>query len=210
LSFDPRLSPGQRDALLRFEELLATRAVPFGMIGEGDRDRIRERHIEDSLRAVPCMSAADRLVVDMGSGAGLPGIPLAIALPEVSFILAEARVRRGAFLEAAVDELGLSNAVVRVGRVEDLDVVADACLARAFGSATASWDRAERLLGPRGRLVYFAGAGWDPAEHEEAFRAAGIRGEICAPKQFNSQGPVVIMGRFSRLPGCQDDGPKQS
>ena len=149
-------------------------------------------------------------MVDLGSGAGLPGIPLAIALPSVRLVLVEARTRRGAFLEMAVDELGLANVTVHVGRIQDLDEQADVCLARAFGPPLTSWRAAERVLRPGGHLVYFAGATWSAGDHERELRAAGIRAEICAPRSFNSQGPVVMMGGFSSTDGSQDDGPKHA
>src|SRR5262245_9565503 len=86
--------------LLAFEQLLRERAVPLGLISQADSNRIRERHILDSLRAVPLLEGMARAkVVDLGSGAGLPGVPLAIVLPESSFVLAESRSKRAGFLE---------------------------------------------------------------------------------------------------------------
>jgi 16S rRNA (guanine527-N7)-methyltransferase len=206
-----RLSQGQLNALDRFEELLRSRAVQLGLIAEGDRERIRERHITDSLRAVACVGAGDRRVIDLGSGAGLPGIPLAIALPAVGFVLVEARRLRGAFLEMVVADLSLGNVAVEVGRVEDLDLQADLCVARAFASLEASWRAAERLLRPGGRLVYFAGVTWNPADHRVgSLREAGLALEICAPKQFTWQGPLVIMGGFASIDRSQDHGPNYS
>jgi 16S rRNA (guanine527-N7)-methyltransferase len=190
--------------------LLRSRAVDLGLIAEGDRERIRERHIEDSLRALKCIGTGDRLVVDLGAGAGLPGVPLAIALPSVAFVLVEARRRRGAFLEMVVAELSLHNVTVEVGRAEAMDLRADLCVARAFAPLEASWRAAERLLRPDGRLVYFAGATWTQAGHDSELRDAGVAMEICAPKQFTWQGPLVIMGRFSSTDGSQDHGPQHS
>jgi 16S rRNA (guanine527-N7)-methyltransferase len=196
--------------------LLRTRGVELGLIAEGDRGRIRERHIEDSLRALACVGADDHLVVDMGSGAGLPGVPLAIALPSVAFVLVEARRRRGAFLEMVAAELPLRNVTVEVGRAEDLGIQADLCVARAFAPLPASWRIAGPLLRPGGRLLYFAGATWAESGDREELRVAGVALEICAPKQFTWQGPLVIMGGFSSTEGISSTdgslyhGPKQS
>lgn len=195
-------------ALSRFEGLLGTRAVALGAVAPGDRARIRERHVADSLRALTCVGSTDRLLVDLGSGAGLPGVPLAIALPDRRFVLIESRRRRGAFLEFVADELALANVSVVVGRVQDLALEADLCLARAFAPQLASWRAAERLLRPGGRLVYFAGASWRDELAGSELEHAGVAAEICAPKQFNWQGPLVIMGRFSATDGSQDHGPK--
>jgi 16S rRNA (guanine(527)-N(7))-methyltransferase RsmG len=205
------LSRGQMKALARFEELLRSRGVDLGLIAAGDRERIQERHIEDSLRALACIGAGDQQVVDMGSGAGLPGIPLAIVLPSIEFVLAEARRRRGAFLEMVVADLELENVTVEVRRVEDLDLRVDLCVARAFAPLEASWRAAERLLRPGGRLVYFAGATWTKGGHKVGeLREAGIATEICVPKQFTWQGPLVIMGGFSSIDRSKDHGPKHS
>ena len=205
------LSRGQMKALDRFEALLRSRGVELGLLAAGDRERIRERHIEDSLRALACIGAGDDRVVDLGSGAGLPGIPLAIALPSVGFVLVEARRRRGAFLEMVVADLQLENVTVEVARVEDLDLQVDLCVARAFAPLETSWRAAERLLRPGGRLVYFAGATWAGVGHLPGeLREAGVAVEICAPKQFIWQGPLVIMGGFSSIERSQDNGPKHS
>jgi 16S rRNA (guanine527-N7)-methyltransferase len=192
--------PGsQQVALQKYEGLLGSRGIDLGLMAESDRGRIRERHIEDSLRALACIEGGDRDVVDLGSGAGLPGIPLAVALPDRHFTLVESHRKRGAFLELALEQLGLINVTVVVGRAEELTIEADVCLARAFAPPLASWAVAQRVLRPDGRLVYFAGMSWAPTERSlmaEA-RRGGVSVEICSPKRFNWQGPLVIMGRLS-------------
>ena len=197
-------------ALGHFERLLTTRAVALGAIAPGDRTRIRERHVEDALRALSCVGSTDHLLVDLGSGAGLPGVPLAIALPDRRFVLIESRRRRGAFLELVADELALVNVSVVVGRVQDVAMEADLCLARAFAPQLASWRAAQPILRPGGRLVYFAGVSWRDELRGSDLEHAGVAAEICAPKQFNWQGPLVNMGRSSATDGSQDHGPKHA
>jgi 16S rRNA (guanine527-N7)-methyltransferase len=196
--------PGSREnALEKFEGLLRSRGIDLGLMAESDRGRIRERHIDDSLRALSCIEVGDRDVVDLGSGAGLPGIPLAVALADRHFTLVESHRKRGAFLELAVERLGLANVTVVVGRAEELTIEADVCLARAFAPPLASWAVAQHVLRPAGRLVYFAGMSWVATERSlvaEA-RRGGVAVEICSPKRFNWQGPLVIMGRLSALHG---------
>jgi 16S rRNA (guanine527-N7)-methyltransferase len=152
------LDPLQITRLRRFEELLADRAVPLGAISRSDSARIRERHTLDSLRAVPVVDGVEE-AADLGSGAGLPGLVVAIALPRVRMLLIERRPQRAAFLELAVEELGLPNAAVVAGRVEDASGDVDVALARAFAPIDEAWARALGILRPGGRLVYFAGAG---------------------------------------------------
>src|SRR2546426_11847810 len=103
-----------------YEGLLLEKALPLGMIGRADREHLHERHVIDSLRALPLLGPAPVQVVDLGSGAGLPGIPLAIARPNLSFCLTELRRRRVAFIEFAVDSLQLRNVRGFAGRAEGL------------------------------------------------------------------------------------------
>jgi 16S rRNA (guanine(527)-N(7))-methyltransferase RsmG len=148
------------DRLDAFARLLETRAVPLGMIGKDDADRIVSRHVLDSLRASRALLELHaRTIVDLGSGAGLPGIVVAIASPEVVITLAEVRPKRAAFLELVVERLGVRNAEVHVGPAAGLPPHAfDAATARAFAPPALAWVTARPLLREGGSLVFFAGA----------------------------------------------------
>jgi 16S rRNA (guanine527-N7)-methyltransferase len=185
------LSPAAAGTLLRFETLLLERAVPAGMIAESDAPRLRKRHVLDCLRAAGVVRLEDRTAMDLGSGAGLPGMVVAIAAPSLSVTLVEVRRSRAAFLELAAEQLGVANVTVAVRRLEGLTGEADLCFARAFASQSETWTVAERLLGPGGRLVYFAGAGSDAAFGAEGARVLEVRE---APL-LESSGPLVIMAR---------------
>jgi 16S rRNA (guanine527-N7)-methyltransferase len=176
--------------LQRFLELLETRAIPAGLISRGDRTDLWSRHILDSLRGAPYVSVQTGRLADLGTGAGLPGIPLAIALPHVRTSLVDARRNRVAFLELAVADLGLPNVEVIAGRVEDLPRAFDVCLARGFAGPGATWEAADRVLRERGRLLYWAGATFDPREIPAGTRVA----ELGEPG-LESGGPIVIMAR---------------
>jgi 16S rRNA (guanine527-N7)-methyltransferase len=179
--------------LLRFERLLADRAVPIGAVARSDAGRIRERHILDCLRAAPYARTAG-LTYDLGSGAGLPGIVVAIALPDVRVLLVDRRANRAAFLELAVEELRLSNAEVVAGPVEGLAEPAGACLSRAFAPIERSWEAAERLLRPGGRLVFFGGRDLDAAGAIVVPSGAVLEAVVRTPV-LESAGPLVIMAR---------------
>ena len=184
------LDPPQISRIRRFEELLADRAVPLGAISRSDSARIRERHTLDSLRAVPLVDGVDE-AADLGSGAGLPGVVVAIALPRVRMLLIERRPQRAAFLELAVEELGLPNAAVVAGRVEDVPGDVDVALARAFAPIDEAWARAVGILRPGGRLVYFAGAGSaTPAPPAGCTIQSVLRTPV-----LESAGALVIMTR---------------
>jgi 16S rRNA (guanine527-N7)-methyltransferase len=183
------LDPSQASRLIRFEALLVDRAIPLGMVSRSDTTRIRERHILDSLRAASIVQGDD-VAADLGSGAGLPGVVVAIALPRLRVLLVERRPRRAAVLELVVEELGLSNATVFSGRVVELSERVDVALARAFAPPEEAWAQARQVLRPGGRLVYFAGAATRiPAAPEGAML------EVLQTPVLESSGALVIMTR---------------
>jgi 16S rRNA (guanine527-N7)-methyltransferase len=189
----PALPKDALDRLREFHGILKNKAVPLGAVSVGDRGRLWERHIADSLRALACLRSEDRMVADLGSGAGLPGIPLAIAQPHRRYLLVERNQRRAGFLELAVEELRLENVTVEARPIEEIGGDrADACVARALAGPLESWRLALRVLRPTGCLLYYAGRSWDG----NAVRAAagdGLYERVCAKGGFDWQGPIVMM-----------------
>src|SRR5206468_895372 len=144
--FGPRL--GQAIA---YVELLATAGVERGLIGPRERPRLWTRHVLNSTAVVAALPGQDSLrVVDVGSGAGLPGIPLALCRPDLRLTLLEPLARRVAFLDEAVAALGLDVEIVR-GRAEEVTEPRwDAAVARAVAPL-------ERLLALADHLVQAGG-----------------------------------------------------
>jgi 16S rRNA (guanine527-N7)-methyltransferase len=104
---------------IRYAELLATDGVVRGLIGPRETDRLWDRHL------LNCAVLADLIgpaasVIDVGSGAGLPGIVLAVARPDLTVALVEPLARRAAFLSEAVELLGLEQTTVVRARAEEL------------------------------------------------------------------------------------------
>lgn len=127
-----------------FTNRLATDSETFGLLGPRELPRIWSRHVLNSaLLAEQVPQGAS--VVDVGSGAGLPGIPLAIARPDCQFTLVEPMERRSAWLEQVVQDLGLSNVTVLRARAEDVERT-DFDIATA--RAVAALDKLLRLLTP--------------------------------------------------------------
>jgi 16S rRNA (guanine527-N7)-methyltransferase len=186
------LDRNQIEALMSFELLLLDRAIPLGLVARGDRLMVRTRHILDSLRAVPALDTSDIEALDLGSGAGLPGIVVAIARPSLRVGLVEARRRKAAFLELAVERLGLPNVAVLAQPANKLDGVVDVCFARALAPLSGAWELARQLLRPAGRLVYFGGQGFRvPDQLPPGARSFRL---LRAPA-LASSGPLVIMTR---------------
>jgi 16S rRNA (guanine527-N7)-methyltransferase len=183
------LTEAQRAQLQRYEGLLKTHAIPRGLVAAADANRIHERHVLDSLRAAGSLPKGAITVVDLGSGAGLPGVPLAIARPDASFLLVELRRARAAFLELVVDTVPIPNATVHLGRVEDVRGPVDVCVARAFAPPAATWESASRILRPEGLLLYWAGAGFDPL----ADLPANVTTEFSSTTALANAGVVAII-----------------
>ncbi|WP_127785013.1 16S rRNA (guanine(527)-N(7))-methyltransferase RsmG [Rhodococcus sp. X156] len=101
----------------QYAALLAGAGVERGLIGPREVDRIWDRHLLNCV-VVQELLPESSTVVDVGSGAGLPGIPLAIARPDLTVVLVEPLLRRATFLQEAVDALGVSVTVHR-GRAEE-------------------------------------------------------------------------------------------
>ncbi len=158
------------DLAVRYTELLATEGVVRGLIGPREADRLWDRHVLNSAvlgEAIP----AGASVCDIGTGAGLPGIVVAIARPDITMTLVEPLLRRTTFLDEVVSELGLDHVEVVRGRADELhgrrtfDVVtsrAVAPLERLLG-----WSMP--LVAPTGALVAMKGR----SVHEEIDAARG-------------------------------------
>jgi len=124
-----------------FIDLLLETNRMFNLTAVKDPSEAWTRHILDSLSLIPCISQEGALhVVDVGSGGGLPGIPLAITMPETTFTLVESTKKKALFLSDVTEQLGLDNVTVVAERAENLATpdggfrdIADAVIARAVG-----------------------------------------------------------------------------
>src|ERR1035437_3201906 len=162
---------GDRLALAEgFTAILADSGVSHGLIGPREIPRLWERHVLNCAVIHPAI-AADERVIDVGSGAGLPGLALAIARPDLDLHLVEPMLRRTSWLSMAVDELALTNVTVHRGRAEQFwgTLRAPVVTARAVArlSELATW--CLPLLMPGGSLLAIKGL--SVAEEVETDRA---------------------------------------
>jgi 16S rRNA (guanine527-N7)-methyltransferase len=172
----------------------------LGLLAEDDhaptsvRDPVTavDVHVADSLTALPALDdalsrGAPGLVADVGTGAGVPGIPLAVARPGLRFDLIEATSRKCAFLSRVLAQIGLENARVRCARAEEL-AHADAretygvVLARAVAPLATLVEYAAPMLGKGGRLIAWKGRP-EPGEESGGAVAAAQIGLAPLPSQ---------------------------
>ncbi len=131
------------------------RARSLGLLGPGPA----EGHLVHAAGFVAALAGVTGRVIDLGSGGGVPGLPIADARPDLELVLVDSSARRGAFLESAVEALGLEDRVrVVVGRAEvvgrsELRGTADAVVARGFGAPPATAECSAPLLRVGGRLI---------------------------------------------------------
>jgi len=150
------------DAAAEYARLLATEGTVRGLIGPREVPRLWERHLLNSA-AIASLVPVGARVVDVGSGAGLPGIPLALARPDLTVTLLEPLARRVAFLTECVHRLGLERVTVVRGRAEEGPIRrqlggADVVTARAVAplDKLAGW--CLPLLRPGGLLLAMKGS----------------------------------------------------
>jgi len=157
VELDLDLSVSQVDALIEFVELLARWNRTYKLTAVTDRAAMVARHLLDSLSVMPVL--AGHRIADVGSGAGLPGIPLAIARPDLEFLLLDSVGKKTRFMTHAVGRIGLDNVRIARSRAEDYagEVGFDTVVSRAFASLADFTRLAGGLCAPGGRLVAMKG-----------------------------------------------------
>jgi len=191
-------------AAVQFAELLAAVGIERGLIGPREVDRLWDRHLLNSAVVGEYLPHGAR-VVDVGSGAGLPGIPLCLARPDLDVTMLEPMARRVAWLNEVVDTLSLSARVVR-GRAEEPAIKqqlagADVVTARAVAPLARLWTWSAPLLRQGGRLVALKG---ESAEAEverdgaEVRRAGGSMPDVgrCGVDVLEVPTTVIVVTRL--------------
>ena len=179
ISYDPD-APRR---LLVYHDLLCDWNTRVNLTGDADFDAALDRHYTDSLAplALEGLFPVNAALADVGSGAGFPGLPLAVARPDLRVTLLDCRAKRVAFLNAAVKELGLANARVLHARAEDagrdpgLRERFDVAAARAVAPLDVLCELLLPLVKVQGKMVCYKGpAAGD--EWEAGNRAAALLG----------------------------------
>jgi 16S rRNA (guanine527-N7)-methyltransferase len=145
------------ELLARYCALIEKWNRVYNLTAIRERAKIVSHHLLDCLAVAPHLPADS--LADVGSGAGLPGIPLAIARPGTRVVLLESNHKKGAFLRQAVLELGLANVQVVIGRAEEYGPVPRLAMAisRAFSDLTSFVEASRHLVDPGGWLLAMKG-----------------------------------------------------
>ena len=143
------------ERLLDYVDLLLRWNAAYNLTAVRDPAQMITRHLLDSLAILPHVRGAT--LGDLGSGAGLPGIPLAIAAPEREIVLVDSNGKKARFLREAVRRLALTRTRVAESRVENVEGTFDCITARAFASLAEMLAWGGHLLAPDGRWLALKG-----------------------------------------------------
>ena len=148
----------QIDQARSFAQTLANDSDELGLLGPRELDKLWSRHILNSAVVAELVKPGDK-VADVGSGAGLPGIPMAIARPDAEFVLIEPMERRSNWMLQVVEDLGLKNVRILRSRAEDAtEQDFDIVTARAVAALDKLLKMCVPLLKPRGALIALKGS----------------------------------------------------
>ena len=174
----------------------------IGLVSKNDLDRMPSRHFMDSLMPVVLdVCSLDGSILDLGSGAGFPGIPLAMILVNSNFYLVEANRRKSTFLRHVIRTLRIKNATVQSCRVEALRGIKssaryDMVVSRAVSSVEQLTIWASDVLKNHGRLICYKGANPENEISQAALtmKTKGmVLDDICSYNKSDSASPTLVI-----------------
>jgi 16S rRNA (guanine527-N7)-methyltransferase len=177
-----------------YVSVLATRGVEWGLMGPREVPRLWERHVLNSA-AIAGLIPDGSSVVDVGSGAGLPGIPLAILRPDLDIVLLEPLLRRADFLTQALEELGLGDRVRLVrGRAEEHKHTYDVVTCRAVAPLGRLLGWTNKLF-PHGQLLAMKGssAGDEVAAAAGELQKAHLDAQVLTVRAHDDAEPTYVV-----------------
>jgi 16S rRNA (guanine527-N7)-methyltransferase len=172
-----RYFPQRSGEALAYADLLATTAIKRGLIGPKEAERIWDRHIENCVPLTTLLPDEAATVADIGSGAGLPGIVIALAKPGLKITLIEPLQRRVEFLYEVIDQLKLSNVSVIRAKSENVKGSFNFVVARAVAPLPRLIQTTWHLVAPGGSLLAMKGES-AAAEMAESNLSIGVKNTL--------------------------------
>jgi len=204
------LEPGDAERLGRFLAILLHANEQLNLTSITETDEAWRKHIFDSLSLIPVLAELPEhsRVADVGSGGGLPAIPLAITLPALRFALIEATGKKAAFLGAVAEAMQLTNVLILNERAEEIGQhhksqngreSYDLVMARALGRLNVAVELTVPLAKVGGQIVLVKGAQAE-AELEEAAKAIELLGADHNATLPTPTGKLVVLEKVARTP----------
>ena len=187
------LSDEQQSRLLDYVALLQKWNSTYNLTALRDAETMITHHVIDSLTLLPSIEQAKTLM-DVGSGGGMPGIPAAIARPDLQITLLDSNTKKTTFLQQAIIELGLDNVTVAAGRVEAMhDKKVDVVTSRAFAELADFIALTKHLLNENGYWAAMKGVyPYEEIEHVPAFVEV-VKVEKMEVPMLDAERHMVIM-----------------
>jgi 16S rRNA (guanine527-N7)-methyltransferase len=178
--------------------ILATRGVAHGLLGPREVPRLWDRHLLNCAVVAELVTERRGTLLDLGSGAGLPGLVLAMVLPDTAVTLLEPMERRCRFLTECVTELGLANVTVLRGRAEDVTLRTDVVTARAVAPLPRLAELAVGVVRPGGMVLAIKGrtAADELKAAGPVLRRIGVRGAQVVRAGRGKVVPATTVVRF--------------
>jgi len=191
------LNSGARDALLKFLALLNKWNKVYNLTAIREQQRMVSNHLLDSLAVMPHLWPGRWL--DVGCGAGLPGVVLAIAQPDWQFVLLDSNSKKTSFVQQAIIELGLRNVVVYCSRVETWQTKEkfDGIISRAFTRLDQFIETTRHLMNEQGRWAAMKGI----AERELGSVPSGC----CVERVIQLHVPGLRAPRSLLIASCKEN-----
>jgi 16S rRNA (guanine527-N7)-methyltransferase len=185
-------------AAVTYAGVLATRGVEQGLLGPREVPRLWDRHLLNCAVVAELIERRQGTLLDLGSGAGLPGLVLAMVLPDTAVTLLEPMERRCRFLTECVTELGLANVSVLRGRAEDITLRTDVVTARAVAPLPRLAELAMGVVRPGGMILAIKGrtAAEELRAAEPVLRRIGARGAQVVRAGHGKVIPATTVVRF--------------
>ena len=184
----------------RYIDILASTGVEWGLIGPREAERLWDRHILNSV-ALSGLIPANSSVADVGSGAGLPGIPLALLRPDLQMTLIEPLLRRSTFLTETVQTLGIADRVRVVrSRAEDHQQSYDVVVARALAPLDRLIGWCNPLRATNGVILALKGrsAADEVAAAARQLQAKGLKAEVLTVRAHPDAEPATVVRLSAR------------
>jgi len=182
-------------SLSRYVDILRSTGVEWGLLGPHEADRLWDRHVLNCA-ALNELIAADRTVADVGSGAGLPGVPLALLRPDLQLTLLEPLLRRSTFLTQTVEELGIEARVQVIrSRAEDHHQTYDVVVARALAPLDRLIGWCNPLRSPSGIILALKGssAANEILAADTELRATHLNAEVVKARAHPAAEPATVV-----------------
>jgi len=190
----------QFPSLNRYVDILRSTGVEWGLLGPREADRLWDRHILNCA-ALSGLIASAQTVADVGSGAGLPGIPLALLRPDLQLTLLEPLLRRSTFLTQTVEELGFGARVQVIrSRAEDHHQTYDVVVARALAPLNRLIGWCNPLRSPGGIILALKGrsAANEVMAADTELRAMHLNAEVVKARVHPDAEPATVVRLSSR------------